>query len=60
MKDILNIIGKIKCPNDEYIAVLEDIRDRYKSPVLITISAFNYGIMIGKREERARRKGGRA
>ena len=58
MKDILKIIGKIKWPDEEHIAVLESISGRYKDTALNMIGAFNYGVMIGKREERARKKEG--
>lgn len=58
MEDILRIIGKIKWPDEEHIAVLEGISGKYQDTALNMISAFNYGVMVGKREERARKQEG--
>lgn len=43
-------------PGDTHYRVLREIYRRYSDVVVATTTAFRYGVMVGKRMERARRK----
>lgn len=66
IQEDIAISGRQPVPSAEEIAVLDGIIEKYRARGRMTLSdiccttaqAYSYGIMQGKRAERARRKGG--
>lgn len=54
----IDIALKNYIPGDVHHKVLAEIYHRYENVVVASTTAFRYGVMVGKRAERARRKGG--
>lgn len=55
--DIKNLVGKNCIPTD-YISDLQSIynNEKHKHPLWAVSTAFIYGTIVGKRQDRARRK----